>query len=78
MISSTPSDWRYSTASQPGLMIPALVAAIFSMVSPRYWVWSRPMLQNTAASGAGITLVASNSPPMPTSHTTISQLCRAK
>ena len=35
------------------------------------------MLVSTAASGEGITLVASNSPPMPTSHTTMSHLSRA-
>lgn len=39
-------------------------------------MWSRPMFVNTAASGAGMTFVASNSPPMPTSHTTMSQRLR--
>ena len=36
------------------------------------------MLHRTAASGGRITFVASNSPPMPTSHTTRSQPWRAK
>ncbi len=66
------------TASQPGLMMPDFVAAIFSSVSPSTSVWSRPMLQMTAASGGRMTFVASNSPPMPTSHTTRSQRWRAK
>lgn len=33
--SATDGAQGYSTASQPGLMIPDLVAAIFSTVSPR-------------------------------------------
>ena len=35
------------------------------------------MLHSTAASGAGMAFVASNSPPMPTSHTTMSHFLRA-
>ena len=59
-------------------MMPDLVAAIFSRVSPKNAVWSSPMLQIIAASGAGITFVASNSPPIPTSQTTMSHALLAK
>ena len=41
-------------------------------------MWSSPMLTMTAASGAGMTLVESNSPPKPTSSTTMSHAWRAK
>ena len=36
------------------------------------------MLQRMATSGGRMTFVASNSPPMPTSQTTMSHCCRAK
>ena len=66
------------TAGQPGLMMPAFAAAIFSSVSPSTSVWSSPMLQITETSGASMTLVESSSPPMPTSITTIWQPRRTK
>lgn len=59
------------THGTPGFMMPAFSDAIFSIVSPRNAVCSRPMLLMTVTSGM-MTLVESRRPPIPTSMTTIS------
>ena len=58
-------------------MMPAFRLAMACFVVPRYLVWSRLMLVMTAMSGSR-TLVASSSPPMPTSTTAMSTFCSAK
>ena len=65
------------TTGTPSLIIPAFSLAIFVSVSPRYWVWSRPMLVITHKSGWMI-FVQSNLPPMPTSITATSTFWSAK
>ena len=51
--------------------------AICAKVSPRYSVWSRPMLVMTAHSSASMRFVASSRPPRPVSSTTMSHPSRA-
>ena len=69
--------WAARMALAPALMIPAFSAAIASTVVPRYWVWSRSIGMTTATS-ASIRLVASHSPPRPTSTTATSTGASAK
>jgi hypothetical protein len=52
-------------------MMPALAQAMSSMVSPSHSVWSSPIGVITLTP-ASSTLVASSSPPMPTSITAMS------
>ena len=52
----------------PGLMMPAFCAAIVVMSSPSQSMWSMPTGMITAT-GASMTLVASQAPPSPTSTT---------
>ena len=56
------------TATESGLMMPALLPAISVSVSPRYSVWSMPIGVITATA-ASATLVESQVPPSPTSTT---------
>ena len=56
-----------------GLIVYLLILfsiAIFSIVSPRYCVWSRLIDVIAVTSALSITFVASRSPPIPTSKTT--------
>ena len=53
-------------------MMPHFSAAIFSTVSPRMAVCSKPMFATTQTSGAGMTFVESMRPPRPTSSETMS------
>ena len=69
--------WAARIAVAPGLMIPAFSVAIVATSSPRYSTWSSPIGVTTAIS-ASITLVASHSPPMPTSTTATSTGASAK
>ena len=64
------------TAKPASLIIPAFVEAISTRVLPKYSIWSRPIGVITLTS-AFITLVASHSPPIPTSITPISMGCSA-
>ncbi len=57
--------------------MPAFSAAIFSSVSPRYFMWSRSILVTALTSGR-TTLVLSSRPPSPTSATAISTPRAAK
>src|SRR5215469_15058586 len=57
-----------STATAPGLIMPALSAAISATVLPRYLVWSRD-IGVTTATAPSATFVLSQVPPMPTSST---------
>ena len=66
-----------TTTGTPGLMMPALSAAISAIVSPRMAVWSR--LTGVMTLTAGVTtLVASRRPPKPTSITLKSAPLSAK
>ena len=55
----------------PLWMMPALAQAMSSIVSPSHSVWSSPIGRITATP-ASMTLVASSSPPRPTSTTAMS------
>ena len=66
-------SWGQLTTGAPAFTMPAFSPAMAPRVSPSKSVWSSPMRQITLASGASMTLVASNRPPSPTSSTTISQ-----
>ena len=59
------------TKGTPGFAIPAFSIAIFSRVSPRYFMWSRSILVTALTIGSR-TLVLSSRPPSPTSTTAIS------
>ena len=63
------------TNGAPGLAMPAFSPAIFSRVSPRYFMWSRSILVTALTSGR-TTLVLSSRPPSPTSTTAISGSAR--
>ncbi len=65
------------TNGTPGFAIPAFSVAIFSSVSPRYFMWSRSILVTALTIGSR-TLVLSSRPPSPTSTTTISAPRAAK
>ena len=60
-----------STATAPGLMMPALSAAISSTVLPSQRAWSSEIGVSTATVPSA-TLVLSQVPPMPTSMTATS------
>ena len=66
-----------STATAPGLMIPALSVAISSTVPPSQAVWSRETGVTTATAPSAM-LVASQVPPSPTSTTATSTGTSAK
>mmetsp|Transcript_14735 Transcript_14735/g.32536 ORF Transcript_14735/g.32536 Transcript_14735/m.32536 type:complete len:202 (-) Transcript_14735:162-767(-) len=66
----TPGPTR---AGLPGLNMPALLLAMASTVEPRMRVWSSDTEQ-IMAKAESMTLVASHSPPSPTSNTTASHL----
>ncbi len=74
----TSGSWAEVTTIQPGLMIPALTAAISPGVSPRIPVWSLLIGVKTATSVFSTMFVASVSPPRPHSNTTRSQSCSLK
>ena len=69
--SATSTCCSATTATLPGLMIPAFSTAISAGVSPRYLAWSTAT-GSTTATAASATLVASHEPPMPTSTTATS------
>ena len=58
-------------ACAPGLMMPAFSVAIWAMLLPSRWVWSKS-IGVTTATPASATLVASQVPPRPTSTTATS------
>ena len=68
---ATSGCWAAKTTCDSCLIIPDLVRAISSKVSPRYSVWSNPIGVITET-WLCTTFVASHSPPIPTSMMPIS------
>ena len=71
MIACAAGGWTEVMSMAPSLMMPALLEATSSMVSPSQAAWSKPMGVITSTS-PGTTLVQSQVPPMPTSMTATS------